>query len=473
MMTIIAVLVTVITILTGCAGSGTLKTDMINNAQSETVQTESVLSEEVAAQTEEEKALSEAEEIQSVEVNTNDEVDTQTENSAADDSKEVVAVANTTTDGIINAESIFTKRDLTQTADLSEAVYYTVNDGEDIYIDKEGVYVFAGSAKEVTIYVEAASDAKVQLVFDGADITNSDFPCVYVKSGDKVFITTSADSALTVTGSFTADDSVNTDAVIFSRSDITLNGTATLSISSTDNGIAGKDDVKVTGGTYEITAKSKAIEANDSICISDGTFIINAGTDGLHAENEDDDSLGYIYICGGTFTINAGDDAIHAVSVVQIDDGTFTIKAAEGIEGTYLQINGGAIDIYATDDGFNAAKKSGSYYPTIEINDGEITVSMASGDTDGIDSNGNIIVNGGTINVTGSSTFDCDGNAEYNGGTIIVNGQQVNSIPTQMMGGMGQGGMNQGGQMGGMGQDGMMGGMNQGGMMGGNGGRRR
>ena len=50
-------------------------------------------------------------------------------------------------------------------------------------------------------------------------------------------------------------------------------------------------------------------------------------------------------------------------------------------------------------------------------------------------------MNGGTVRVTGNSTFDYDGTAQYNGGTIIVNGQQVDSIPNQMMGGgMGGGG---------------------------------
>ena len=62
---------------------------------------------------------------------------------------------------------------------------------------------------------------------------------------------------------------------------------------------------------------------------------------------------------------------------------------------------------------------------------------MGAGDTDGIDSNGNIIVNGGTVQVTGNSTFDYDGSAQYNGGVIIANGQQVNGIPNQMMGGRG------------------------------------
>ena len=161
----------------------------------------------------------------------------------------------------------------------------------------------------------------------------------------------------------------------------------------------------------------------------------------MHAENKDNDSLGYIYICGGNITITAGDDGIHGQSVVQIDDGTISINSAEGIEGTYIQINGGTININAKDDGINAANKSNSYNTAIEINDGNIKINMASGDTDGVDSNGDIYVNGGTIDVTGNSTFDYDGTAEFNGGTIIVNGSEVDTIPNQMMGG-GKGEMN-------------------------------
>ena len=145
----------------------------------------------------------------------------------------------------------------------------------------------------------------------------------------------------------------------------------------------------------------------------------------------------YIYIGGGSLTIQAGDDGIHANSVAQIDGGALTIRAAEGIEGTCVQINGGVISIQAGDDGINAARKSSAYNAVIIINGGDITVAMGAGDTDGIDSNGNIIVNGGTIRVTGNSTFDYDGSAQYNGGVIIANGQQVSTIPNQMMGGRG------------------------------------
>ena len=340
--------------------------------------------------------------------------------------------------GALDTESMFTDRDCEQTADLKGAVEYTVADGEDITITEAGVYVLTGAASDATVFVEAGDDDKVQLVLDGVTVTNTDFPCIYVKSADKVFITVSADSALSVTGKFTADGDTNTDGVIFSRSDLTLNGTAALTITSTDNGVVCRDDLKITGGTYTVTAASKCFEAHDSIRIADGVLVLTAGSDGLHAEDDDDDTTGYIYIGGGDITIRAGDDGVHATTVVQIDGGSLSVTASEGIEASYVQINGGTVSIAATDDGINGAYKSSAFRPTIEINGGYVTVVMASGDTDGIDCNGDIIVTGGTIDVTGGSTFDYDGTATYTGGTIIVNGQQIDYIPSQMgmMGGM-------------------------------------
>ena len=113
-------------------------------------------------------------------------------------------------------------------------------------------------------------------------------------------------------------------------------------------------------------------------------------------------------IGGGSLNIQEGDDGIHANLVVQIGGGTVTIKAFEDIKGTYIQINGGTINIQASDDGVNVAQKSRSYTPAVEINDGDITMVMGSGDTDGIVSIGNNIFNSGTILVTGISTFDYD-----------------------------------------------------------------
>ena len=345
-------------------------------------------------------------------------------------------------EGIFASDDLFSNRDLKQSADLTDAQYITAESGKDVTISSAGVYVISGTAQETTVIVDASDEDKVQLVLDGLTITNTDFPCIYVKSADKVFITTTdSTNTLKVTGSFTADGDTNTDAVIFSKDDLVLNGVGSLVISSTDNGITSKDDLKITGGTISISCTSDALEANDSIRIADGNITIVTKKDGLHAEYDEDNSVGYIYIGGGSLNITASDDAIQATTVVQIDGGEIKLTAREGIEGTYVQVNCGTISISATDDGINAGKKSTAYAVTIEINGGYTSINMGSGDTDAVDSNGNLYVNGGTIDITARSSFDYDGTAKYTGGTIIVNGVTTNTITNQMMGGPGGGNM--------------------------------
>ena len=354
----------------------------------------------------------------------------------------VITTADVTSGGAIDASDIFSKRDLTQTADLSEAEYLTLSDGQDISITAAGVYVITGNASDVTIVVDAGDEDKVQIVLNEVSITNSDSPAIYVKNADKVFVTTTeTENTLKVTGEFTADGDTNTDAVIFSKDDLVLNGLGTLNIVSTDNGVTSKDDLKITGGTFNITTESDALEANDSIAIADGNITISSGKDGMHAENDEDDTLGYIYICGGSFDIDAADDGIQATTILQIDGGEFGITSAEGLEATHIQINGGTIDINAADDGINGSVKSTAISVEVEINGGNITVSMGQGDTDAIDSNGALTITGGTIDITAQSPFDFDGAVTFTGGTVTVNGQAVTQITNQMMGGGMPGGM--------------------------------
>ena len=108
--------------------------------------------------------------------------------------------------------------------------------------------------------------------------------------------TSGSDNKLSVTGTFTADGDPNTDAVIFSKDDVTVNGLGTLTVESTDNGITSKDDLKVTGGTYVITAANKGLEATDNT--------INASDDGINAGQKSDSCAVQITINGGTIIVN-------------------------------------------------------------------------------------------------------------------------------------------------------------------------
>ena len=367
--------------------------------------------------------------------------DTSADNNAGTSAGTNAGANNLSGDSLLDTADMCTNRDMKQTADTSEATSIALSGGKDVTITAEGVYIISGAATDVTIIVEADDEAKVQLVLDGVSITNQDAPAVYVKSADKVFITTVGTNSMKVTGTYVADGDTNLDAAIFSKDDLVLNGTGILDIVSTQgNGVTSKDDLKVTGGTVSIDSALDGLEANDSIRICGGEITIDTDKDALHAENDDDDSLGYIYIGAGTLTITAGDDGIRGTSAVQIDGGTIDVKmSVEGIEGTHIQINDGSISVYATDDGINATKKSSAYDVLIEINGGNISVTVEGGDVDAFDANGNIIINSGTIDITCptqgmSGPFDADGTAELNGGVVTVNGEVITEIGESMMG---------------------------------------
>ena len=105
-------------------------------------------------------------------------------------------------------------------------------------------------------------------------------------------------------------------------------------------------------------------------------------------------------------------------------------EEGEGIATTdaNITINGGEIYVESNDDGLNAGGDNGG---VITINGGNITV-KASGD--GIDSNGSLIINGGSVYTVGSAKggdagIDTDKSFEINGGTVIALGSDMIQNP--------------------------------------------
>ena len=324
-------------------------------------------------------------------------------------------------------------RDASGEYDVKEAVYLSSED--DLTITQAGVYILSGSYINKMIIVDASEEDKVQLVLDNAVLMNDSGPAIYIRSADKVFLTASDGTENTISdgsGYTFSDGETTPDAAVFSKEDLTINGSGKLTvIGNTKHAVVSKDDLVITAKNLTVTAVNSCLCGKDSVKISDAAVSAAAGTDGIHSEE---------------FVVITGNTAVN-------------IRASEGIEAAYILITGGEIDIQASDDGINAARKSAAYTPTVEITGGIITVTMGSGDTDGIDSNGNLIISGGTVYVNANSPFDYDGNASFTGGTVYVNGNQVTSLPNQMMGGFGgRGGFREGTGN----QDGFRGGSEQG-----------
>ncbi len=183
------------------------------------------------------------------------------------------------------------------------------------------------------IVVNAGETDKMQLVLKGADITSSTSAAIYALQADKVFLTLAegTENTLTNGGEYVAIDDNNIDGVIFAKTDLTLNGSGSLTLNAqAGHGVVSKDDLVITGGSYTVTAGSHGLSAKDSIAIAAGTFAITSGKDGIHAENSEDTSLGYLYLGDGSYTITAQGDAISASGAAQIDGGTYTLTTGEG-----------------------------------------------------------------------------------------------------------------------------------------------
>ncbi|MBQ9298949.1 MAG: carbohydrate-binding domain-containing protein [Clostridia bacterium] len=359
----------------------------------------------------------------------------------------------------------FSSRDLSGTWDAAAAVAIDLSHESDVTITEAGVYVLSGETRG-TVTVSVGDSDKVQLVLKSVDITAEGSAAIYVENADKVFITLAEGSENTLTiPSF--DPSGEIDAAIFAKDDITLNGSGSLTIVSANHGIVGKDDLKITGGTYSITAEGRGIDANDSVRIADGNFTIVSGKDGIRAKNEENADKGYVLIAGGTFDIIAGGGSVngevHTESMMMgfrggwnnsqtvggtdtgsakaikasgrmiILDGAITVDAADDAFHTDgdLTVNGGTLTARSGDDGMHADN-------TLTINAGSVTISQSY---EGIEATA-IVINGGDISVTSSDDglnssggsdqsgfwrndmFASDGSSiTINGGNIYVNAQ--------------------------------------------------
>ncbi|MCD8143627.1 MAG: carbohydrate-binding domain-containing protein [Clostridiales bacterium] len=344
----------------------------------------------------------------------------------------------------LDTSEMFTDRDLAGSYDADSAVSITLSgdaascdgDGVDISgstvtITAEGCYLLSGTLTDGMIIVNADSQAKVQLVLNGVTIHSETSAALYVCQADKVFVTLAkgTENALSSGEEYVAIDENDIDAVIFSKDDLTLNGSGSLTIASPGgHGIVSKDDLVLAGGSYTITAASHGLSANDSIRITGSTVTIAAGKDSIQADNSDDASLGYVYIADGTFVLTADGDGISASAALLIEGGDFTVTAGGGSENgastaesfadryDRFQQSGTATSDTAEDT--STSTKGLKATGDLTITGGTFTIDAAD---DAVHSNADLTVTGGTFQIaTGDDGFHADSALTVTNGTIAI-----------------------------------------------------
>lgn len=198
------------------------------------------------------------------------------------------------------------------------------------------------------------------------------------------------------------------------------------------DGIQAENILDIVSGTYNITSgtlmsaeeSGKGLKAVNEIIIDGGDFVISAKDDSIHTN-------GALVINNGSLSLTSGDDGLHADNSITINGGHTTIvESYEGIEAAVITLNDGVVDLTSFDDGINGSSGSGSQSMSSEsgvlvtINGGTLVMD-ASGD--GLDSNGSLVMNDGTVIVfgptnNGNGAIDYNGTFELKGGTLLAVG---------------------------------------------------
>lgn len=389
------------------------------------------------------------------------------------------------------ADDLFSSKDLTL-ADPSKAVDIVLTEGG-VDITEPGVYRLSGQVADGSIRVAPATEGDVWLLLDGVSVHNEDGAALTSDGCDKLILTLAEGSVNSLTqGSATPDEEDN-DAAIYVRDDLTINGTGALTIESAyldgincrdslrivsgeitvtavDDGLVGKDEVTIGGGTIAISAQTgdgiKSTNAEDAdrgfVTIADGSLTITTGEGsasvsqtasdgwgdwqqqteedtpsqkGVKAEttltvsggvlsiDSVDDALHAVdvAISGGEMTLATGDDGVHADNTLTVSGGTITVtRSYEGLEGAAMTLSGGEISITASDDGINGA--GGDSATTDE---GTFGASGRFGRDRFASSTGTVRISGGVISVDASGDgVDVNDDLEMTGGELYVNGPQ-------------------------------------------------
>jgi len=337
-------------------------------------------------------------------------------------------------------------------------------DGSVVTISKPGTYRISGTLSDGQVAVDGTG--VVRIILDQASITNNSSSALVASGVDKLIVITAEDTTNTLTDAtaYVYPDPAQTepDAALFSQVDTVIGGDGVLVVNGrATDAIASKDGLVIASGTVNVTAVDDGIEGGDYLVVSGGDVTVTSGGQGLKSTKESDETAGYVLVSGGivsvtttgqssdcvnavtnalftvgALTLTCTDDAIHADNLIMVDGGEIRVpNSYEGLESATVVISDGKVDVTSSDDAINAnGGRGGSTVGNamVAIRGGDITLNAGG---DGIDSNGTILISGGTTvaagaNHTGDGAVDSNGSLQVTGGTMAAIGGSSRMLKT-------------------------------------------
>ena len=191
------------------------------------------------------------------------------------------------------------------------------------------------------------------------------------------------------------------------------------------------------GNSCSPDSSMKGIKADSNIVIEAGKIEINSHDDGIHSDGD-------LTISGGTATVKTDDDGLHAEKTLTVKGGIVEVTMSyEGIEAAYMNFEGGVTSVVTTNDAWNASGANassstggnnggragpgfgGSDGSKIKVTGGFHYLYVGTGDTDGMDSNGDIDMTGGVVIIECRMNGGMGGMVDSNGETNIKGGKML------------------------------------------------
>lgn len=333
-------------------------------------------------------------------------------------------------------------------------------------------YILTGASADGSF--KLYSEKKQAIFLKDLSLTNPSGAAINSQSKKRCFLVPEGESTLSdgASATYTATGAEDLKAVVFSEGQIIVCGSGSLTIkalnaigksglatddyvhvlespvlkvdagSGAGHGIRGKDYVRISGGSLEVTTRAdmkKAISSDDYVLVEGGTTVINV-SGGTAYDSEDAEYKGsagikadnYFAMTGGSVTItNTGDggkgvhagsydfDATnHTVADSYITGGTLVITV-KGSEKNDVSAKGMKIG-WATKNGTDDHAKVTAYAGNLFIGGGKITVTAEGGE--GIESKGDLVISGGEVSVTSKAddAINCQAQMNIKGGYVYA-----------------------------------------------------